>query len=150
MFTLEFTPAQKAVYIGNVLEYFDFAVLGSLSDVFSIVFFDKTGSTNLLRSFSIYASAFMMRPIGGIAIGLIGDIISRRRALEISIACMIIPSFLIGILPTYERIGVTATIALSILRLMQGFAVGGELVGAWYEPLCVLREHHYLLMLSRK
>lgn len=103
-----------------------------LSDVFSLVFFEhRSDSMNLLKSFTIYASAFMMRPLGGICIGLIGDVISRRRALEISIACMIFPSFLIGILPTYPQIGVSATISLSILRLMQGFAVGGELVGAW-------------------
>lgn len=72
-----------------------------------------------------------MRPLGGIVMGRIGDTVGRKKALEVSIALMLLPSFLIGCLPAYRNWGLKTTISLVILRLMQGLAVGGELVGAY-------------------
>jgi MHS family proline/betaine transporter-like MFS transporter len=84
-----------------------------------------------MASFSIYCSAFFMRPLGGIVMGYIGDKYGRKRALEISVALMLFPSFLIGCLPTFKQIGYLATVILVLLRLMQGLAVGGEMIGAY-------------------
>lgn len=72
-----------------------------------------------------------MRPLGGIVMGRIGDTVGRKKALEVSIALMLLPSFLIGCLPAYRQWGLKTTIFLVLLRLMQGLAVGGELVGAY-------------------
>ena len=83
----------------------------------------------LVQSMAVFGAAFIMRPLGGILMGWIGDTVGRQRALEISIMLMLLPSFLIGCLPTYGQIGWTATCLLVFLRLLQGLAVGGELVG---------------------
>lgn len=72
-----------------------------------------------------------MRPLGGVVMGRIGDTVGRKKALEVSIALMLLPSFLIGCLPSFKQWGIKTTIFLIILRLMQGLAVGGELVGAY-------------------
>jgi MHS family proline/betaine transporter-like MFS transporter len=85
----------------------------------------------LIKALSVFAAAFVMRPIGGVVMGAIGDTFGRKRALEISIALMLLPSFLIGCLPTFHQIGWTATALLVFLRLLQGLAAGGELVGAF-------------------
>ena len=80
---------------------------------------------------AVFGAAFLMRPLGGIVMGRIGDTVGRKKALEVSIALMLLPSFFIGCLPSYEVWGLKTTILLIILRLMQGLAVGGELVGAY-------------------
>jgi MFS family permease len=95
------------------------------------LFPDDGGSEQLIKSLAVFGAAFLTRPLGGIAIGWVGDRFGRRKALEISIALMLFPSFLIGCLPPYRTIGISATIMLIILRLIQGLAVGGELVGAF-------------------
>ncbi|CAM9813234.1 unnamed protein product, partial [Ectocarpus fasciculatus] len=121
-----------AVAIGTVLEYYDFAVFGSLVDVIGELFFPNTSKIySLLASLSVFGSAFLMRPLGGLFLGIIGDTLGRQRALEISIMLMLLPSFFIGCLPPYEVAGIGATIALVVLRLLQGLAVGGEMVGAF-------------------
>jgi MHS family proline/betaine transporter-like MFS transporter len=89
----------------------------------------------LMKSMAIFGAAFIMRPIGGIIMGWIGDTFGRRRALEISILLMLFPSFLIGCLPTYSSFGWVSSFLLVILRLMQGLAAGGELVGAFLYTL---------------
>jgi MFS transporter, MHS family, proline/betaine transporter len=111
---------------------FDFASFGALADVIGELFFPKDASaTQLLKSLSIFGAAFLMRPVGGLLIGFIGDSFGRKRALEISILLMIVPSFFIGILPTFHQWGWTATAALVVFRLLQGLACGGEIVGAF-------------------
>ena len=122
----------SAVAIGTILEYYDFAVFGSLVDVIGELFFPNTSKIySLLASLSVFGSAFLMRPLGGLFLGIIGDTLGRQRALEISIMLMLLPSFFIGCLPPYEVAGIGATIALVVLRLLQGLAVGGEMVGAF-------------------
>jgi len=114
------------------MEWFDFASFGAFADIIGKEFFpDDYPELQLLKTMSIFGAAFVMRPLGGIIMGWIGDTVGRQRALEISIALMLLPSFLIGCLPSYHIIGWYATAALVFLRLLQGIAVGGELVGAF-------------------
>ena len=111
---------------------YDFAVFGALADVIGDLFFPGNDpSLQLLKSLSVFGAAFLMRPLGGLVMGWIGDTLGRKRALEISIALMLAPSFLMGCLPTYEQVGWIGTALLVALRLCQGLAVGGELVGAF-------------------
>mmetsp|Transcript_12103 Transcript_12103/g.19700 ORF Transcript_12103/g.19700 Transcript_12103/m.19700 type:complete len:533 (+) Transcript_12103:82-1680(+) len=131
-----------AVGVGNALEWYDFAIFGALADVFGFHFFPlRSKGTQLLAAFSVYCSAFFMRPLGGMLFGHIGDTKGRKRALEISIGLMILVSFAIGVLPTYDMIGYTATVLLVLLRMMQGVAVGGEMVGAYIYTVEGCRDH---------
>ena len=84
----------------------------------------------LLGSFSVFAIAFLFRPIGGILFGYIGDKYGRISAMRISILLISIPTFLLGCLPTYNSIGIASTILLILIRIFQGLSVGGEFVGA--------------------
>lgn len=114
------------------MEWYDFAIFGALADIFGEHFFPTQSSgTQLMAAFSVYCSAFFMRPAGGFIFGYIGDTRGRKKALELSIGLMILASFLIGVLPTYEMIGYSATVMIVLLRMIQGVAVGGEMVGAY-------------------
>lgn len=84
----------------------------------------------LLKSFGTFAGAFVMRPIGGLVMGAIGDKFGRKLALQFSIALMLVPSLCLAALPSYAEIGYASTFGLLIVRLMQGVAAGGELVGS--------------------
>jgi MFS transporter, MHS family, proline/betaine transporter len=121
-----------AIGVGNALEWFDFAIFGALADVIGFHFFPSDYKNSaLLSSFSVYCSAFFMRPLGGMVMGWIGDKYGRKVALELSIFCMVVPSFLMGCLPTFSQIGYSASAVLIFLRLLQGLAVGGEMIGAY-------------------
>lgn len=118
--------------MGNVLEWYDFALFGFFSDVIAKVFFAPTSNDddeddNLIKSFVIFGSAFMMRPIGGLIIGYVGDKHGRKEALTRSLFLMAIPTTLMGCLPTYNQVGVFSTILLCLCRLVQGVSVGGQL-----------------------
>jgi MHS family proline/betaine transporter-like MFS transporter len=98
--------------------------------VIAEVFFppEPAGSdANLMKTFVIFGSAFLMRPIGGLIIGYIGDKHGRKEALTKSLFLMAIPTTLMGCLPTYEQVGVLSTILLCVCRLVQGISVGGQL-----------------------
>ncbi|RYE12196.1 MAG: MFS transporter, partial [Rickettsiales bacterium] len=86
-------------------------------------------SLSLIATFSIFAAGFIMRPLGGILFGYIGDNFGRKCSLILSILLMAIPTSMIGILPTYEKIGILAPIFLTIIRLLQGLALGGGFSG---------------------
>ena len=117
--------------IGNVLELYDFAVYGFLAPVIAVNFFPAgEGSFGVLAAFAVFAVGGLMRPVGGILVGHIGDRYGRKPALILTVAGMAVPTVLIGTLPTYEAIGVAAPILLLILRVAQGLAVGGEYVGS--------------------
>lgn len=114
------------------MEWYDFAIFGALADVFGKLFFPAQSSgAQLMSAFSVYCSAFFMRPFGGLLFGHIGDTYGRKRALEISIGLMIVVSFSIGVLPTVETAGMSATVLVVMMRMLQGVAVGGEMVGAY-------------------
>lgn len=117
--------------IGNVLEWFDFAVYGYFASDIGKLFFpadDPTAST--LAAYVVLLIGFIARPIGSVVLGLIGDRIGRRALLTVSIALMGGATLAMGFLPTYESIGVAAPILLVICRMVQGFSLGGEFTGS--------------------
>jgi Sugar (and other) transporter len=117
---------------GNILEWYDFAVFGWFSDILGEVFFppSQRGHSSTSKSFLVFGLAFWMRPIGGIAMGYIGDTSSRKRALVISILLIAFPTFLMGCLPGYSLIGGWAIVLLVVVRLLQGLSVGGQLMSS--------------------
>ena len=113
--------------IGNVLEWYDFAVYGYFAAAIGRAFFPgEDPVAQVLSAFGIFAVGFLMRPIGGAVIGVIGDRLGRRAALTFSVAAMAIPTFLVGVLPDYRTLGIAAPILLTLLRMVQGLSVGGE------------------------
>jgi MHS family proline/betaine transporter-like MFS transporter len=113
--------------IGNILEWYDFAIYGYFATSIGRVFFPKADPVaQVLMAFGIFAIGFLMRPLGGLVIGYIGDRISRQAALTVSIVAMAIPTFLVGIMPGYDTIGIAAPILLTLCRIIQGLSVGGE------------------------
>ena len=113
--------------IGNVLEWYDFAIYGYFATAIGRQFFPHEDPVaQLLSAFGVFALGYLMRPVGGALIGHIGDRFGRRGALTFSVAAMAIPTFLIGALPGYSTLGVLAPAALTLLRMVQGLSVGGE------------------------
>lgn len=113
--------------LGNILEWYDFALYGFLVVVISKVFFPPGDPiVSLISTYGVFAVGFLARPIGGWFFGYVGDVFSRRRALLLSVSMMGVATFLLGTLPNYETIGILATVFLVILRLFQGLSVGGE------------------------
>jgi MFS transporter, MHS family, proline/betaine transporter len=113
--------------IGNVIEYYDFALIGFLAVMMGKLFFPSIDPVlSLLGSFGAFAAGMIMRPVGALVFGHIGDRVGRRFALLSSLMMMALPTFLIGFLPTYAQIGIMAPILLVILRMIQGLSVGGE------------------------
>jgi MFS transporter, MHS family, proline/betaine transporter len=113
--------------IGNVMEWYDFAVYGYFAGIIGQHFFPAEDHiSSLLAAFGVFAAGFLMRPIGSVVFGHIGDHVGRKAALTLSVLAMAIPTLLVGLLPTYAQIGVAAPALLVILRLVQGLSVGGE------------------------
>ena len=112
---------------GNVLEWYDFALFGYFAVQIGHHFFPADNPTaSLLAAYGTFAAGFIMRPLGGALFGWVGDKFGRKQALLLSVMAMAFPSFLIGVLPGTETIGIAAPILLLVFRLMQGLAVGGE------------------------
>ncbi len=123
--------------VGNMLEWYDFAVFGFFAAAIGSQFFPSDDRlAGLLNTFAVFAVGYLARPIGGMLFGYIGDRIGRRRALQASVMAMAIPTSLIAVLPTHAEIGVWAAVLLALLRLAQGFSVGGEFIGS----ICYLVE----------
>jgi MFS transporter, MHS family, proline/betaine transporter len=119
---------QLAGMLGNVLEWYDFAAYGFLASTFASNFFPLEDRTlSLMASYGVFALAFVMRPLGAVLFGHIGDRVGRRMALIISVVAMAVPSFAIGLLPTYVNVGLLAPVLLTLLRMVQGVSIGGEL-----------------------
>ena len=98
--------------IGNVLEWYDFAIYGYFAATIGRVFFPAESPTaQVLAAFSIFAVGYLMRPLGGIVVGHIADRFGRRAALTFSVMAMAVPTFLVGVLPGYEVLGVAAWLA---------------------------------------
>jgi len=113
--------------VGNLLEWFDFAIYGFFAVTIGKLFFPvQDPVAQVISAFGIFAIGFLMRPIGGVLLGYIGDKHGRHTAMLISVAAMAIPTFLVGVLPTYATLGIAAPIILLILRMIQGLSVGGE------------------------
>ena len=128
---LSWVRTALAGVIGNVLEWFDFAVYGYFASDIGRQFFPQSDPTaQRLLAFTIFALGFGARPIGSLVLGRVGDRIGRRALLTLSIALMGGSTLLIGLLPTYAQIGVAAPVLLVTMRLIQGFSVGGEFTGS--------------------
>ncbi|UYI48429.1 MHS family MFS transporter [Vibrio natriegens] len=119
-------------YLGSTVEYYDFLLYGSAASlVFPALFFsDLDPGLGIILSFLTLATGYIARPIGGLLFGHFGDKYGRKQILFITLMVMGIVSILIGLLPTYQSIGIAAPIALLALRILQGLAVGGEWAGA--------------------
>lgn len=129
--TIKVRRAAISGFFGSALEYYDFLIYGSASAlVFAQVFFAGAGSAATLISIATFGVAYIVRPLGAVVWGHIGDRLGRRRALVLTIACMGVSTFLIGVLPSSGSIGLAAPILLVVLRLVQGFSAGGESPGS--------------------
>src|SRR6266700_3759417 len=126
--------SQKAILaasIGNLLEWYDFGVYAYLASLIATKFFPNTDQTaSLLAAFAAYGVGFLARPLGGIVIGRLGDTQGRKTALVLTIFLMAFGTVGLGLLPSYEAIGVWAPILLVALRIVQGLAAGGSLLGS--------------------
>ncbi|MBW1783421.1 MAG: MFS transporter [Deltaproteobacteria bacterium] len=117
--------------IGNVLEWYDFAVFGYYAPIIGTLFFPSESKyAALIKAFGVFASGYLMRPIGGAIFGHMGDRLGRKKALQISVLMMALPTTCLGLVPGYERIGLAAPVLLIVLRLIQGLSVGGEFIGS--------------------
>lgn len=128
------SPRRAAVasLVGTTVEFYDFLIYGTAAALaFPTVFFPNASPVNgVLLSFATFGVGFLARPLGGIVFGHFGDRLGRRRMLVYSLVGMGVATVGIGALPTYAQIGVAAPVLLTLLRLAQGFAVGGEWGGA--------------------
>ena len=119
--------AVRGAAIGNTVEWFDFAIYGFLATYIAEKFFPPGDDTAaLLNTFAIFAAAFFMRPLGGLFFGPLADRIGRQRVLAIVILLMSASTLAIGLVPSYDTIGVFAPLLLLALRCLQGFSAGGE------------------------
>ena len=123
--------AVGAMALGNAMEWFDFGVYSYLAVTLGKVFFPSSSpSAQLIATFGTFAAAFVVRPIGGMVFGPLGDRIGRQRVLAMTMILMACGTFAIGLIPSYASIGVAAPVMLLGARLVQGFSTGGEYGGA--------------------
>jgi MHS family proline/betaine transporter-like MFS transporter len=116
---------------GNILEWYDFAVFGYFAPFFATQFFPSDNPTAaLINAFGVFAAGYLMRPIGGVIFGQLGDRLGRKKALLLSVIMMGSTTTLMGLLPSYAAVGLLAPVLLVLLRLLQGVSVGGELTGS--------------------
>ena len=126
----QFRDARKAIMaagIGNLLEYYDFAVYGFLATVISRKFFPgQDPNTALLSTFAVFGVAFLARPLGGAVLGRMGDLRGRKSTLILTITLMAVGTAGIGLIPDYGSIGIAAPVLLLLCRVLQGLSTGGE------------------------
>ncbi|MFG3017824.1 glycine betaine/L-proline transporter ProP [Streptomyces sp. NPDC048254] len=123
--------AVKAAALGNAMEWFDFGVYSYIAVTLGKVFFPSGNPTaQLLSTFGAFAAAFLVRPVGGMVFGPLGDRVGRQKVLAVTMIMMAAGTFAIGLIPSYATIGVGAPILLLAARLVQGFSTGGEYAGA--------------------
>lgn len=116
---------------GNALEWYDFTTYAFFAPILATLFFPaKDPFVSLLMAFGVFALSFLVRPLGAIIFGYLGDHYGRKNALIVSIIVMSVPTFVLGLLPSYTTIGIAAPILLTLLRVIQGMAVSGEITSA--------------------
>lgn len=133
---LSLTPRQRrfaalAALLGNALEWYDFAVYAYVASALGAAFFPaNVPALQTMASFGVFAVGYLMRPVGSLVLGPLGDLLGRRQMLSLSIVIMGVSSLAIGLLPTHAQIGMAAGTLLILLRMLQGFSVGGEFTGS--------------------
>jgi MFS family permease len=127
-------PISKVIFassLGTLIEWYDFYLFGTMSTILSEQFFPKGNSTAaLLSTLAIFAAGFIVRPFGALVFGRLGDIIGRKYTFLLTLVLMGTSTFLIGMVPSYNSIGLWAPALVLVLRLVQGLALGGEYGGA--------------------
>jgi MFS family permease len=146
METTRFAPEERmamkagaAAFIGTTIEWYDFYIYATAAAlVFGPLFFSGSDrEAALLLSFGTFSAGFLTRPVGAVVFGHLGDRFGRKRALITTLLLMGFASFGIGVLPTYHKIGLLAPVLLTVLRLVQGLAIGGE----WGGAVLIATEH---------
>ena len=123
--------AITAASLGNAMEWFDFGVYGFLAYVLGQVFFPAVSpGVQMIAALATFSVPFLIRPLGGLFFGIMGDKFGRQKVLSITIIIMAVSTFCIGLIPSYATIGIWAPILLLLAKLAQGFSVGGEYSGA--------------------
>lgn len=119
--------------LGGALEFYDFIIFVFFTAVIGALFFppDMPEWLRQFQTFGIFAAGYLARPLGGIVMAHFGDRLGRKRMFTLSVFLMAIPTLGIGLLPTYETLGLWAPLLLLGLRILQGAAIGGEIPGAW-------------------
>jgi MFS family permease len=127
-------PIKRIIFassLGTMIEWYDFYIFGSLAAVMSALLFPgKDPTWDLIKTWALFATGFVVRPFGALVFGRVGDLIGRKYAFMVTLSIMGLSTFLIGVLPTYATIGLAAPAILLVLRLLQGLALGGEYGGA--------------------
>ena len=117
--------------IGNVMEWYDFSVYGFFARTIGNLYFPtEDPRTSLIAAYAVFAVGFLMRPLGAVLFGHIGDRVGRGPALLWSVVVMAVPTLVMGLLPTYAQIGIAASLFMVLCRILQGLAVGGEYTGS--------------------
>jgi MFS family permease len=120
-----------AASVGNVIEWYDFYIFGSLAAILSVKFFEKSHPVAaLLSTIALFTAGFLIRPFGAFLFGWMGDRVGRKYTFLITLSGMGIGTGCIGLIPTFDQIGVTAAFILFGLRMLQGLCLGGEYGGA--------------------
>ncbi len=119
--------------LGGALEFYDFIIFVFFATVVGKLFFpaDMPEWLRQLQTFGLFAAGYLARPLGGVIMAHFGDLLGRKRMFTLSIFMMAVPTLIMGLLPTYAQIGIWAPLALLLLRVIQGAAIGGEVPGAW-------------------
>src|SRR5216110_1428771 len=126
-----FRRVVAAAAVGNVIEWYDFYIFGSLAAILSVKFFDKTHPVAaLLSTIALFTAGFLIRPLGAFLFGWLGDRVGRKYTFIVTLTGMGLATAAIGLIPTFESIGVTAAFILFGLRRVQGLCLGGEYGGA--------------------
>ena len=116
---------------GNVIEWYDFYIFGSLAAVLSVKFFEKSNPiAALLSTIALFTAGFLVRPLGAFVFGWLGDVVGRKYTFIMTLVGMALGTGAIGLIPTFDQIGLAAAIILFCLRMIQGLCLGGQYGGA--------------------
>src|SRR4030081_2329988 len=127
----DFRRVIVAASVGNVIEWYDFYIFGSLAAILSVKFFVQSNSiAALLSTIALFTAGFLIRPLGAFLFGWMGDKVGRKYTFLVTLSGMGLGTGAIGLIPTYESIGLTAAFLLFGLRMIQGLCLGGEYGGA--------------------
>ncbi|MZI92749.1 MFS transporter [Vibrio sp. CAIM 722] len=131
--TLEDVKTLSLSALGGALEFYDFVIFVYFANVVGSLFFpaDMPEWMRQVQTYGIFAAGYLARPLGGIIMAHFGDLLGRKRMFMLSIFLMAVPTMAIGLMPTYESIGLAAPLLLLLCRVLQGAAIGGEAPGAW-------------------
>src|SRR4029434_6772061 len=126
----DFRRVIVAASVGNVIEWYDFYVFGSLAGVLSVKFFERSHPVAaLLSTIALFTAGFLIRPVGACLFGWMGDRIGRKYTFLVTLSGMGLGTWAIGLIPTYADIGLTAAFLLFGMRMIQGLCLGGERSG---------------------